>query len=323
MLLMEFSQCGSCYYLLMHLDRDFRPLFKLLETQADSDGDSHTGECKHVARYNNIDISQIGVAEDELNLSLFNWEKIQSSLPITGDSKQTSDPSLLSDVDLDPLLRNKGRLPSSFSSIVDEVFEFEHRQPVQNHISLSLIGSIQGTRAGMSSPKWEGGPLYSQNGSAVKVSSGGSAVSTPIYSSNNIKGLRQSAPVNTLSSSTPPRPAHLYQFSSSQSNQDSSSLKSNLQSGGSGLYYSIDNDQERLQNVLPNEGRVDIVGSRPVQLVSSAATLGSRLPVGNTKLNGVKNSLSDPAASPFKMDGSTLSTGTSISKIECHYATYC
>uniref|UniRef100_A0A1D1Z013 Mediator of RNA polymerase II transcription subunit 14 n=2 Tax=Anthurium amnicola TaxID=1678845 RepID=A0A1D1Z013_9ARAE len=320
-LLMGFAQCGSSYYLLMQLDRDFRPLFGLLETQPDSGGGSHSGECKHVIRCNKIDIGQIEVLEDELNLSLLNWQKMQSSMPITGGSNHTSEHSHLSDFGSESSLQLTGYPQSSFSAAVDEVFEFEkaaseHPYPVQNHLSLSFsmpsqLSSLQGMKAGIGSPKWEGGLQYSQISNMAKVSSGGSTVNSSVYLSSSVKGLLQNAPVNSLSSSSPLRISSSLRLPSSQSDQDLSSIKSPSQSGANGVCSAIDDDHERLQNGSSKEGCLGIVKSRSGRMISPIRTSGSRLSMGTTKVNGPKSSSNGHAGGSFRLDGSILFTGTS------------
>ena len=60
MLLMGFPDCGSSYFLLMLLDKDFKPLFKLLETQQDPSGKAHSfNDLNNVMRIKNIDIGQM------------------------------------------------------------------------------------------------------------------------------------------------------------------------------------------------------------------------------------------------------------------------
>ena len=230
LVLMEFSQCGGCYYLLMHLDHDLRPLFKLLETQPCTGEDAHSGDSKHVSRFSVIDIGHIGVIQDEFNVSLLNWDKIQPSLPI-GDSHQSPNLSLLSDMHSENLLTYKGSSSSSFSSIVDQVFETEK-------------GMIHGNRGSISSPKWEGSPIPS----------------------NNLKGPVQSGLLDSL------RYAPLNHLSSSHASHDSSLLKTNLHSGISGLYYSIEHDEERLQNEYLKEGSFNVGGSETGQLLSSTVS---------------------------------------------------
>ncbi|XP_078436186.1 RNA polymerase II transcription mediator isoform X2 [Wolffia australiana] len=184
LVLMEFSQCGSCYYLLLHLDRDLRPLFKLLETQPPSGG---TDECKHIIRYCNIDISRIAVVEDDMNLSPLNWDTMELSLTTIEDSKQN-------------LLSERVNSPSSFSSVVDQLFEVEKKGAVRCH-SIHKAGG-QGAGAGTISPKLEGKQFWS----------------------NNLKSSVQSEAMNSL------KPSYVNNLSSLHTNQDYSSSLMNFQS---------------------------------------------------------------------------------------------
>ncbi|KAK4596460.1 hypothetical protein RGQ29_014483 [Quercus rubra] len=92
MLLMGFPDCGSSYFLLMLLDKDFKPLFKLLETQQDPSGKAHSfNDLNNVMRIKNIDIGQMQMLEDEMNLSLLDLGKRHSFLPSAGGPNQTSE----------------------------------------------------------------------------------------------------------------------------------------------------------------------------------------------------------------------------------------
>lgn len=121
MLLMGFPDCGSSYFLLMQLEEDFRPVFKLLETQPDPSGKPESsGVLNHVTRIKNVDVNQMQMLEDELNLSLLDYGALTLSANDVG-TNQTSENGL-SDLSVE----GSGLL-SAFSSIVDEVFEQERR----------------------------------------------------------------------------------------------------------------------------------------------------------------------------------------------------
>ena len=114
-LLMGFPACGSSYFLLMQLDKDFKPLFKLLETQPDPSGkSSSSGEMNHVIRIKKIDISQMQMFEDDLNLSLVDWGKLQSLLHNAGVPIQTSEHVLLSEFAL--------KVPCTILDVLHQVF---------------------------------------------------------------------------------------------------------------------------------------------------------------------------------------------------------
>lgn len=75
----------------MHLDKDFKPIFKLLETQPDPSGKAESfSDLNHVVRLKNIDIGQMMMFEDDLNLSLLDCRKLLSVLPSLGPN-QTSE----------------------------------------------------------------------------------------------------------------------------------------------------------------------------------------------------------------------------------------
>ncbi|KAL4564908.1 hypothetical protein LXL04_028984 [Taraxacum kok-saghyz] len=140
MLLMGFPDCGSSYFLLMQLEDNFTPIFKLLETQPDPSGKqepSSSNVSVLVTRSKNIDINQIHILEGE-------------TLPLSSDL-ESSDHSLVSDLTNEVSGSGSGLL-SVFSSIVDDVFEQERRSsapgfPVQSfnntfNATSSSIGSM-------------------------------------------------------------------------------------------------------------------------------------------------------------------------------------
>ncbi|KAG9451717.1 hypothetical protein H6P81_004621 [Aristolochia fimbriata] len=239
LLLMGFPQCGNSYFLMMQLDKDFKPLFKLLETQPESSGQSHAvGDSNQLIRFNKIDIGQMRMTDDELNLSLLDWEKLLFSLPNVVGPTQTSD-SLLCEFGLETSMQIAARPQSSFSSVVDEVFELEKgvsvsSYSIKSHLSSfntnsqsnTVPGNHQGLKPGMmTSPNWESSSQFSQVSTMSKVPSSGSTYNASIYSSNNIKGLLQSGPVNSFSSSSPIR-SPIQKLPISKSDQELNSLKS-------------------------------------------------------------------------------------------------
>ncbi|XP_008788456.2 mediator of RNA polymerase II transcription subunit 14-like isoform X2 [Phoenix dactylifera] len=304
LLLMGFPQFGNSYYLLMELDKDIKPVFNLLETQTDAGGKSHSNsDANEVIRFNKIDISQMRMVEDELNMSLFDWDKLHA-LPSMGACNQISEHDLLPEFGLEPGLQLPACSQSSFSSVVDEVFEFDKATsgppfPIMSHLSasynmspLSHLGPLptshQGIKAGVSSPKWEGGLQQSQINNIAKVSAGLTSSSNSIFFSNNLKGLIHNSTTNSLSSSSPARNSSIQKLSASKSDQDLSCLKS-PRSGEVGQYSSMDEDQTRLVNESPKElGMVD--GSRSSQLLPPLRTTGPRLLVQSTSSNNFKSS---------------------------------
>ncbi|XP_043688493.1 mediator of RNA polymerase II transcription subunit 14-like [Telopea speciosissima] len=322
-LLMGFPQCGSSYFLLMQLDKDFKPLFKLLETQPDQSGRSHTGDSNHVIRFNKIDIGQLQILEDEINLSLLDWEQPLSSLPNAVGSNLTSEHGLLSEFGLYVSTRFAGCPQSSFSSVVDEVFELEKGTsippyPVHTHHSVSFNSSPastfssipmynQGIKPGISSPEWEGGLQFPQINNVSKSSSVGPHFSSSIYPSNNLKGVIQS--------SSPVRSLSIKKLSSSKSEQDLTSLGS-PHSVEAGPCSPMDEGQVRLLNESSKEA---VSGSRSSRMLSLLGPTGSQASA-IMKLNGVRNSPNLVASSRAARSSSwnTTPIGNTPESGTCH-----
>ncbi|XP_077248056.1 RNA polymerase II transcription mediator [Tasmannia lanceolata] len=321
LLLMGFPRCGSSYYLLMQLEKDFKPLFKLLETQPDASGRSlSVGDSSQVVRFNKIDIGQMQMLEDELNLSLVDWEKLHSFLPNAEGTNQNSEHPLLSDFGLEASMQIAGSPQSSFSSFVDEVFEFEKGSslppfPTHNHINTSFNMSPlshihQGIKSGITSPKWDGGLHLSQINNITKVTSGGATLNSSLYPSNNMKALLQSGPANSFSSSSPVRSPSIQKLSASKSDQELSSLKSPPHSSEFGP-SAMDDDQARLLNESSKESAAMVSGSRSARLLSPLRTSGPRVSAPSTK-PGLKSSASGHPVGPLRTIGSNLWTATPV-----------
>lgn len=314
LLLMGFPDCGSSYFLLMQLDKDFKPLFKLLETQPDPSGKSSSfGDMNHVIRIKKIDIGQMQMFEDELNLSLVDWGKLLSFLPNAGVPNQTSEHGLLSEFSLESSMHNPGCPPSSFSSIVDEVFELEKGASLPPFSVPNLSSSysspgshfgagpmnLPGMKAGASSPKWEGGMQISQI-NATKVSSVAPHYGGSLYSSGNMKGSMQSSSVS-LQSSAPVRSAAGKKLSASKSDQDLASLRSpHSLEIGSGT--TMDEDHLRL---LSDSSKEAVSGSRSSRLLSPPRPTGPRVPASSSKPNGPRSSPTGPLPGSLRAAGSS------------------
>jgi len=326
-LLMEFPECGSYYYLLMQLDKDFRPIFILLECQPESHGKSHSiGEANHVFCLSKIDINQMQMIEDESNLALLDWEKLQS-LPNVGSSNTVPEQSLLSDFGIESTSQLPGCSSLNFSSVVDEVFEFEKVKsgpsfPIQIHSSSpfnassfshlsSLSTSNPGMKTGISMPKLDGGMQHSQISNATKVPTGASSLNSSLYGGNSLKGMLHT---NTLSSPSPGRNSSVQKFSLSKSYQDLSSLRS-PHLGEVGQYSAIDGDQARSANDSHKDVGGLIGASRSTQPLSPLQASGSRM--HTIKANGVKSlSAGAGGAVGFSKDtGSSSLITASICKI--------
>ncbi|CAI9102663.1 OLC1v1000965C1 [Oldenlandia corymbosa var. corymbosa] len=229
MLLMGFPDCGSSYYLLMQLDKDFKPLFKLLETQPDpSDKAESFGNLNNVFRLKNVDIGQMIMFEDDLNLSLLDSRKLFSVLPNLVP-KHASEQSVLSEVSMEGSALTSG-LQSKFSSMVDEVFELEKGSLVPTFSSqgpTSTYGSSVVTQLGTTavnghstnlqtaSPKWEGSMQLSQHSNPSKISG---------LPANYGSHLIQSGSTGSISAGSGRR--EFKKLSASKSDQDLTSLRS-------------------------------------------------------------------------------------------------
>ncbi|KAK4379087.1 hypothetical protein RND71_000949 [Anisodus tanguticus] len=236
LLLMGFPECGSSYFLLMELDKDFKPVFKLLESQSDSPAKAQSlADLSNVVRVKTVDIGRMQICEDELNLSLLNNKKLLSVLPSDGGSHQSSENSLLADFSLEGSIVASS-VPSTFCSIVDEVVELEKGSSVPSfsgQIPPSTFGAspashfgsgvanYQSLKVGTLSPKWDRGAGN--------------------YSSSMYKGVIQAGSAGSLAA-TPGRSQTGKKLTASKSEQDLTSLRS-PHSAGVGSYTSLDEDQ--------------------------------------------------------------------------------
>ncbi|XP_071932178.1 mediator of RNA polymerase II transcription subunit 14 isoform X2 [Coffea arabica] len=209
-LLMSFPECGSSYYLLMQLDKDFKPLFNLMETQPDPSGKAESfSDLNNIIRVKDVDIGQMQMCEDDLNLSLLDCGKLLSVLPSLSPNR-TSEQSLLSEFTLEGSALASS-FPSKFSSIVDEVFELEKGSSAANLSGHGpSLGSTYGTspashfgaggmnlhstKVGTPSPKWDGGSQVPTRLSGMPPSYSGS-----IYTGSHYRGLIQSGSTGSIS----------------------------------------------------------------------------------------------------------------------------
>lgn len=304
-LLMGFPDCGSSYFLLMQLDKDFKPQFNLLETQQDPSHSS--GDVNNVMRIKKVDIVQMQLLEDELNLSLLDWGKILPLLPNVGGSNQTSENVLLAELGLENSMQITG--PSAcFSSVVDGVFELEKGSfvspfSVQNAGSSfsasptahfgSVAVNLHGMKAGSPSSKWDGGAQVPQVNNFTRVSTGSPHYNGSIYASSNLKGTMQSSSVSSLPSG-PGRSAAVRKLPASKSDQDLASVRS-PHSGEVSSYTSLDEDQIRLLNDSSKEA---VSGSWASRLLSPPQLTAPR--VASAKPNGQRNSPSRPQVGSSK-----------------------
>lgn len=307
-LVMGFPDCESSYFLLMELDKDFKPLFKLLETQPDPSGRGHSfNDLNNVLRIKKIDISQMQMLEDETNLSILDWGKLLSFLPNVGGPSQTSEHGLLSEFNLDGSMQIAGGPSTSFSSIVDEVFEIEKGTsttfPSQSFSSFSSspashLGSVpmnlHGVKVGTPSPKWELGSQVSQ---INKVSSPATHYGGSLYPSSGLKASLQSTSFGSLSSAMG-RNTAAKKLSASKSEQDLASLRSphSVEIGA------LDDDQLRLLNDISKDA---VSASRSSRLLSPPRPTVPRVSTPSAKLNGPRSSSSGNLTSAVRFAGSS------------------
>ncbi|CAI0384079.1 unnamed protein product [Linum tenue] len=278
MLLMGFPDCGSSYFLLVQLDKDFKLQFILLEIQPDPSGRASSVDMNQVVRVKKIDITRMQMLEDKLNLSLLDMEKLSSFLPHAGDALETSEHGLLIDISVEAPLQIAGGPPSCFSSLVDEVFELEKGAPaipIQNisssFNSLSNFGSPpmngQGVKAG-TLPKWEG---QVNNVTISKPSSLSSHYNGSLYQSSNLKG--HSSSFSSLSPGMG-RNSYLKKLSGSKSDQDLTSLRS-------------PNSVEVTSNVSMNEDHMRLLNDTVIDGLSGRS--GSQVSLASMKPNGPRS----------------------------------
>ncbi|KAG5626366.1 hypothetical protein H5410_011584 [Solanum commersonii] len=281
LLLMGFPECGSSYFLLMELDKDFKPVFKLLESRPDSPAKAQSlADLSNVVRVETIDVGRMQICEDELNLSLLNSKKLLSVLPSDGGSHQTSENSLLADFSLEGSIVASG-VQSTFLSIVDEVFKLEKGSLVPSfsgQIPPSTFGAspashfgtgvanYQSLKVGTLSPKWD-----RRAGN---------------YSNSMYKGVIQSGSVGSLAATQTGK-----KLTASKSEQDLTSVRS-PHSAGVGSYTSLDEDQLTVSTnqsarllspphrVSSSSGKASgsrnsAVGTVPAQTIDSATCIKS------------------------------------------------
>lgn len=247
MLLMGFPDCGSSYFLLMQLEDDFRPIFKLLETQPEPSGKPESsGVPNLVTRVQNVDINQMHMLEGEPVLTLRDYGALTSS---TNDAciNQTSDHNL-SDLTIE------GSGLSGFSSIVDEIFEQERRSSVSAF-------SAQSYNHGS-------GPIISHVDNPVNLTSGGPNWNGSMYPINNYNSRMPSVSASSITS----RKTTMKKLSASKSEQDLTSRSPHTTEVGS--YITVDDDQP------------PIAGSRSARLSSRASAASARGNVSRKSVAG-------------------------------------
>lgn len=275
-LMMGFPDCGSSYFLLMQLDKKFKPLFKLLETEPDPSGkDKIFGDLNQVLRFKKIDIAQMQVLEDEMNLSLVDWEKLHSILPNAACPNQMSGHGLYSDIRLQNSMHTaRGHHPSGFSSLVDDVFGLEKGSsappfPVQN-ISSPLNSSLPSHFGSL--------PMNSQS-----LKAGNIHYNSSLFSSGNVKGPVQSSSVGSIPTGHG-RSAVGKKLSASKSEQDLASVKS---PHSVDISSSTPMDEDTANDALS--------GSRS-SLLSHSWPINSRMSAPSSRPNGSSSCATTPVS---------------------------
>lgn len=303
-LLMGFPDSGSSYFLLMQLDKDFKPLFKLLETQANPSGKDHSScDLHNFIRSKNVDIGLIQVHEDEVNLSLLDFGKLFSLSPNSVGANHTSGQGLLSEIALEGSVLGSGNLPSSFSSIVDKVFELERgssgpfsSQGPSSSFNTSVALPLGSGPVNFRSIKG-GTPAHISN--VPKAPSGSPHYSGSFYSSSNLKGIIQTLPASSPSSG-PVRGATLKKLSASKSDQDLSKIRS---------AHSADS------SATMDEDQLNASGSRSSRLLSPPRLTGPRISAPIAKPIGPINSTTAAMDGSFKVSGSSSWATTTECKL--------
>lgn len=290
--------------MLMQLDKDFKPLFKLLETQANPSGKDHSScDLHNFIRSKNVDIGLIQVHEDEVNLSLLDFGKLFSLSPNSVGANHTSGQGLLSEIALEGSVLGSGNLPSSFSSIVDKVFELERgssgpfsSQGPSSSFNTSVALPLGSGPVNFRSIKG-GTPAHISN--VPKAPSGSPHYSGSFYSSSNLKGIIQTLPASSPSSG-PVRGATLKKLSASKSDQDLSKIRS---------AHSADS------SATMDEDQLNASGSRSSRLLSPPKLTGPRISAPIAKPIGPINSTTAAMDGSFKVSGSSSWATTTECKL--------
>lgn len=249
----------------MQLDKDFRPVFHLLETQCDAnDKTNANGDVKEAIRFNKINIGQMQILKNETNANPFDM-KLQALQSLV-------DPADMMEGDL-PVQNGIEPLPllpacsPSFSSIVDEVFEYERGSTAAQNHSLSV--DIQGMNARVVSPMHDGSLSHTQANNTAKVHP---SVSLNSYFPSNFRHLQGT---NTFSSSPV---MSMTKLSGSNSNHDLCLLSSPFD-------YDIAGVNKSLQLVPSSNNNSNQI---PAQS-SHSRNLGNAMPghlVGSSTITG-------------------------------------
>lgn len=310
-LIMGFPEYGGSYFLLMQPDKDFKPLFKLIETQSQHSGKSNT---LNVARAKKIDIAQMQIIEDEMHLNLFDWGKLAKLLHVAGGSNQPSEHGMLSDFPLETSVQLSACPTSSFSSLVDEVFGLDKCSSGQNtfpslNASQTSPFDLQGGNAGMPSTKREPSSVNTftnasglggnYNGSVLPFNYKGSNPSSSVGSLSTFKGLSSAG----------------QKIQQSKSEQDLASLRSPLSTKASSL-RALDEDHLVLLNGTSREagnwGRSSQLSSQSRQIGSQVSLFNgksSTLRISGSTKSPISNSMATTPVSQSEDSGADQNAG--------------
>lgn len=281
LMVMGFPQCANAYYLLMQLDKDFRPIFHLLETQSDTSNKVNANiDAKEATRVNKIDVGQMQTIKYEKNTNSFDAKlHILQSMENCDHMLDTGFP-VQNMVDPLPLLP---ACSPSFSSIVDEIFECEHNSSLP---SASPVGSfslgLQGESTRAISPM--------QDGALSQFQANNTSIVNPSISLNSYfpTSTRHFQTTNAFSSSNPVRNSSATKLSNSKSNHDLGSLSSpsehGIADGNKPLQLIPSSKINSNQNPPQSSYSGSLENSLPAHLVRSSPTiegLGKVITVGS------------------------------------------
>ncbi|KAL8159589.1 hypothetical protein V2J09_001126 [Rumex salicifolius] len=300
-LIMGFPEYGGSYFLLMQPDKDFKPLFKLIETQSQHSGKSNT---LNISRAKKIEIAQMQIIEDEMHLNLLDWGKMAKRLHVAEGPNQSSEHGMLLDFGLETSIQLSACPTSSFSSLVDEVFGLEkgtsghNTFPSLNATQTSPFGlvstSLQGINSGFPSTKRDGNLQPSHLNSVTRTFGSGSNYNGSVFP-GNLKNSNPSSSVGSLSTlkgmSGPGQ-----KIQQSKSEQDLASLRSPLSAEVNSL-RALDEDHLLLLNGASREA-----GSwgRSSQLLPQSRHIGSQVSLFSGKSSTLRNPLNGTYAGPSK-----------------------
>jgi mediator of RNA polymerase II transcription subunit 14 len=278
LMVMGFPHCANAYYLLMQLDKDFKPIFHLLETQCDTSDKANTNaDAKEAIRFNKIDVGHIEILKNDCSTIPFDVKLhalqgiancadiIENGIPVQNGFEPL------------PLLP---ACSPSFSSIVDKVFEYEdglaakqnQSVPPSSFSSTSHLSSLSAGFHGVDARAVSVSPMHDGGLSRTQSSSNN-------YLPNSLRHLQSN---KTFSHSSPVRNSSVTKFLGPESTQDPSSLRSpsdhSVVDGSKSLQLvpSMNNNS----NQIPGESfySASLGNSLPGHLVGPSTTAGGSLP---------------------------------------------